>query len=399
MKKFRYIAIFCVLIIGGLIFFNCHINLVIERELDKKDLSEIKHEYGNVIRDRGGAIKNYACKKGDLLLLGSSELNSPVEQNPIRMFPSKDSNYDVIALGRAYTQSLQHSAILASTKGLKPNTKVAFVLSLPWFMEYQVLGDSDYESNFSPYQFYKMMSNKKVSDENKRYYAKRTYEMLKNSSNYQEETIYAKYYLKNDIIGKVTFNILKPYYLFKEYILENKDKIQTYKKIRNLKVKDNNKEVKEINWEDEKVRAQKQGEEKASGNPLLIDNEIYEKSIKGKYDEIKGKYKNVNLLECKEMYDYKYFLKVCKDLNVKPLIILMPVHGAAYDHMGVTREKRSAYYDIAEKLAKDNGFDVLNLKEKEYENYYMIDTIHLGCRGWLDVDKKIVDYYNITNQS
>ena len=76
MKKFRYIAIFCVLIIGGLIFFNCHMNLVIERQLDKKDLSEIKHEYGNVIRDRGGAIKNYACKKGDLLLLGSSELNS-----------------------------------------------------------------------------------------------------------------------------------------------------------------------------------------------------------------------------------------------------------------------------------------------------------------------------------
>ena len=190
---------------------------------------------------------------------------------------------------------------------------------------------------------------------------------------------------------------LNIYYLFKEYILENKDKIQTYRKVKDLKVKDNNKEVKEINWKDEEVKAQKQGEEKASGNPLLIDNEIYEKSVKDNYDKIKGKYQNVNLLECKEMYDYKYFLKVCKDLNVKPLIILMPVHGAAYDHMGVTREKRSAYYDIAEKLAKDNDFDVLNLKEKEYENYYMIDTIHLGWKGWLDVNKKIVDYYNVTS--
>ena len=39
------------------------------------------------------------------------------------------------------------------------------------------------------------------------------------------------------------------------------------------------------------------------------------------------------------------------------------------------------------------GVEMLDLTGREYEKYFMCDTMHLGWKGWLAVDKALIDYY------
>ena len=78
-------------------------------------------------------LKDDMHEDGDLILLGSSELSSEVYQNPINIFPFKGAEYDVSIYGRAYTQSLQHTAMLNSISNLKSDDKIALIVSSQWF--------------------------------------------------------------------------------------------------------------------------------------------------------------------------------------------------------------------------------------------------------------------------
>ena len=50
-------------------------------------------------------------------------------------------------------------------------------------------------------------------------------------------------------------------------------------------------------------------------------------------------------------------------------------------------------YDTIEDVAENYGFDVLNLRDKEYEHYYLKDAMHLGWKGWLNINEEISRYY------
>lgn len=400
MKKFRYIAIFCVLIITGIIFFDHRINLAIERELNKRDLSQIKHDYANIIRDRGGIIKDYACKKGDLLLFGSSELKSPAEQNPIRVFPNKGAEYDVSIYGREYTQCLQHAASINSINTLQPNSKVAILLTLQWFFYKDGVEKKDYECNFSKYQFLNVMNDKNITKKDKLYYAKRTADLLNETTDYEDMAIYAKLYSNDAVYSNVLLAMLKPYYAVQQNFLELKDKVQSYKKIKKMDIK---REVKinDVNWNKEKEKAEMQSKENTDNNVLKVNNDYYNKILKDKIDSMKDESSVIDMIGTKEYEDYRFLLNVCKNKGIKPLIILMPAHGAYYDYVGIGKEKRDYYYNEVTKMANEYGFDILSLQDKDYEDYYLWDVMHLGPKGWIDVDKKITDYYNknVTNQS
>ena len=60
----------------------------------------------------------------------------------------------------------------------------------------------------------------------------------------------------------------------------------------------------------------------------------------------------------------------------------------------MTKEARDNFYDRAENIAKEKGFDVLNLKAEEYTPYFMYDVIHLGWNGWIKVDENLYNHYS-----
>lgn len=393
MRKYKFYLIPIILITIFAMLFNLTINKEYEKLKDRKDISTLKHTYNHIVRDRGGLLKDQMHGEDDLMLLGSSELSSQVNQNPINFFPFKGAEYDVSIYGRAYTQALQHSTIISNTKNITNNDKIAIVVSAQWFERENGIDGSDFSVNFSELQFYEFFKNRNINKENKIYYAERISELLKQSGEYGEERIYANLYYKDSFITKGLLTILKPYYSLKEYMLETKDKVQTIKSIKDL---DDKKDIqfKDINWQEEYLKAEREGASKVSNNDINVDDEYYDTYLRDKYASLKGKWNNVDLLKSKELEDYKFFINTCKDINAKPLIILMPVNGLYYDHLGLTKEKRTEFYNTIESIAKENGFDVLNLQNKEYEKYYLSDVMHLGWKGWLNINEEMYNYFN-----
>ncbi|MBE6055214.1 MAG: D-alanyl-lipoteichoic acid biosynthesis protein DltD [Clostridium sartagoforme] len=393
MKKYKFflIPIICIFIFASL--FNVVIDKKYEDLIEKKDLTSMKHTYNQIIRDRGGVLKSQMKEDGDLMLLGSSELSSPVEQNPINMFPNNYAEYDVSIFGRAYTQSLQHSTILSNIEDIGKDDKVAIVISAQWFEYLSGIDGNDFSVNFSEQQFYEFFNNKNINKENKVYYAKRIAELLRKSGEYGEERIYANLYYRDNIITKITLTLLKPYYSLKEYMLETKDKVQTIKILEKLNNK-SEKSIKNIDWNEEYKKAEAEGKEKVTNNDIFVEDSYYDTYLRDKYDTLKDRWKDIDLLKSKELEDYKFFLDTCEQVGVKPLVILMPVNGLYYDHLGLDEEKRTEFYDTVEKLADDKGFEVLNLQNKEYEKYYLSDVMHLGWKGWLNINEEMYKYFN-----
>lgn len=392
MKKYKF---FLIPIISIFIFANIF-NIVIDRKykdlIESKDLTSIKHTYNQIIRDRGGMLKDQMKEDGDLILLGSSELSSEVNQNPINMFPNNYADYDVSIYGRAYTQSLQHATILSNISNIGENDKVAIVISAQWFENSTGIDGSNFSVNFSEQQFYEFFKNEKISKENKIYYAKRISELLKGSEEYIEERIYSNLYYRDNITSKITLSLLKPYYNLKEYMLKTKDKVQTIKLLQNLDEK-NEKTVKDIDWDEQYEIAEAEAEEKVTNNDIYVEDSYYDKYLRDTYDSLKDRWKDIDLVKSKEMEDYKFLLDTFNEIGVKPLVILMPVNGLYYDHLGLVEEKRTEFYNTVEEIAKDKGFDVVNLQNKEYEKYYLKDVMHLGWKGWLKVDEEISKYF------
>ena len=332
-------------------------------------------------------------KENDLMILGSSELASPVDQLPTNIFPFSGAEYDVSIYGRAYTQSLQHATIISNIQDISADDKIAIIISSQWFNDEPGIKSEDFLVNFSEKQFYDFFNNEKIKKENKIYYAKRISDLLRSSGEYNEERIYANLYYRDNLISKIGLTFLSPYYKFKNYMLDIKDKVQSIKLLKNLSNK-SQKNIKEINWENEYKKAEDEGKSKVTNNDIYVDDDYYDNNLRNVYDSLKNRLENINLLKSKELDDYKFLLEICKDNNIKPLIILMPVNGFYYDYLGFSKEKRTEFYDTLEIIAKEYDFETLNLQNKEYEKYYMYDVMHLGWKGWLNINEEMYKYFN-----
>lgn len=311
MKKYKFYLIPIVCILVFVSAFNMVVDKKYKKLLESKDITTLKHTYNQIIRDRGEVLKDSMHSDNDLMILGSSELSSPLDQNPVKMFPSKEANYDVSIYGRAHTQTLQHSAILSSTKNLSADDKIVIIISAQWFDFDPIKGNaSEFSVNFSDLQLYDFLNNDKLSKDSKKYYAERVGDLLEQSGEYTEEGIYAKLYSKDTIASNIILNILKPYYKFKEYMLVTKDKVQAIMAIDSLEDKISSDTLRRINWSQEYKKAEEQGESKVTNNDLYVDDDYYNTYIKDNYDSVKDKWKEKNLLSAPELDDYKLFLQV-----------------------------------------------------------------------------------------
>ncbi|MBW6411458.1 D-alanyl-lipoteichoic acid biosynthesis protein DltD [Clostridium weizhouense] len=378
------------------IIFTIGIDKSLDNKIDMlcktKDISLVGKVYGDAVKDKSAVIKDLLSAKGDLFLIGSSELGIDVEQNPINLFPIKGCGYDVSCFGRPYTQDLQQATYLGATN-LQSNQKVAFISSIQWFEDKNAIGPSHFAVNFSDIQFYKFLKNPKISDENKQYYAGRISKLLTKAKKNPAEAFYAKLYYNPTPTKKVLKLIFEPYYKTKQYLLNIKDKALIYKKLKSLP-DGAPKTGYTIDWKAEKSKAQDEINKTVSTNEFHISDKWYNKNLKKELDNLKLQSKDEDPVNSKEMDDYKFFLSVCKELDIKPYVILMPVNGWFYDYTGLTKDKRYQFYDKVKELAEGYNLEVLDLREHEYEKGFLIDPKHLGKTGWLKVSENIFNYFN-----
>ncbi|MEG1583729.1 MAG: D-alanyl-lipoteichoic acid biosynthesis protein DltD, partial [Anaerovorax sp.] len=150
-----------------------------------------------------------------------------------------------------------------------------------------------------------------------------------------------------------------------------------------------------VDWETSLKEAERAGARATDGNPYYVKNGYYFRHLKPHLKDKKDYNAEGSYTHSPEYRDLKCFLSVCKEQNIKPLLISIPVNGWWYDYVGFPKENRQQYYENIRRIAHDYGVDLADFSGNEYTKYFLEDTIHLGWKGWVLVNESI---YNFTKE-
>ena len=238
-----------------------------------------------------------------------------------------------------------------------------------------------------------MLNNEKISKETKEKLINRIIEITK--GNKQQNDIYKKYksYFidgKGTIVDKKLLELDNALYSFKL-------KLKFYENHAKSDYPSLGDKIPDYNWEQMTEQFVAEVKKKTDNNDYAVDNNYYNTYLRNRYTSLKDSNKDLSYLESPEYSDMELFLTVAKELGIEVEVIILPVNGKWNDYTGVSREMREKTYKKIENIAKSHGVTVLNYGNKEYEDYFLFDVMHVGVKGWMEVEKELYKFANQDN--
>ncbi len=387
MKSWRNLLI----AFGVFLLFWGGLNAFLSWQIKSRYNYRVNIDAGDFRKGTGVCLQQTSLDKGDIMMFGSSELGSFVDQTAVKFFPTKDVPYMINPIGRAGVLTLE-DALNIQNLDFSKNKKVVILLSYSWFAQDSASPDSFY-ANFSKIKFYRFMTDLSVPTDEKMRMASRVSSLIRTYKNTNDFDAYA--YAELCKKGCAAFPAIQvvsyPYLLLQEALLTTKDLAASYLYIKDMPPYDM-KPAGDVDWDSEYNLAEEQGRANVSDSQFYFDR-AYAKKIKDILPGQKNIDSGINLTTSQEFKDYDLLLKTCVRKNIKPLIIVQSVNGWYYDYRGVSSEKRDALYKELCQMAASYGFTAYDMSGVEYTPYTFYDHWHLGWKGWLYVNQKITDYF------
>ena len=319
-------------------------------------------------------------------LFGTSELERECDDtaHPTTFFDKYDTGFSLVCIGNAGCQSLWQAMELAAleNEGAVKGDRIALMLGTQWFMD-DGLTESAFAKRFSDETFSLVMANPKLSAETKREIYDRCVAMgsdpkhldaLADSSlpsriNRAFSDIPGNHDRSDDILS------------FLNEAATPIDKLPSERAAL-------------PSWDDLNAITESEGIASCTNNDLGIYDDYYT-NVFLEQDE---KNREENAPQCnewskKEFGDFKIFLDVCRDLGIRPLIVIQPAMGAYYDNTAYNQESRQLFYDQVRAVVDEAGAELLDLSVYEYDKYYLRDVMHPEWKSWVIVDQKLCEIY------
>lgn len=349
-------------------------------------------------------VEQSAARENNVIIYGSSELRTfDVSTHPANFFSGQRSGIQVNLVGRGSCQSLIHAISIAATGEALTGKKVVLITSPQSYVEGGIAPDL-FMANFSEQQYTELMMDKTIPREMKLYISQRVrelsdeYNSITGSSlnKYNASGIMSADAAREDLLTSAKDLFLKPYYLFGNWLLNLKDKASAGNLIRKVGQEPAGPaENGEIDWELELEKAIGEAKRLTDNNEFGILNDYYTTYIGRKLNQQKDKDKNLSYSKSKEYKDLELLLDLCRLKGIEPLFIHVPLHGKWSDYTGFTQERREEYYqNVRDIVSRYDNVEMLDLTGYEYDEYFLCDVMHLGWKGWLEVDKAIDRYYH-----
>ena len=323
-----------------------------------------------------------------LVLLGSSELTATINE---RYHPNKIFNYEdfnIMQIGTGYSQNIVQASTLGSIEGAMKNKKVAIVESVQWFAKGGLQNDA-FLNKASQEHIYNTMINDKISKKTKEKLINRVIELTSNSK--AQNDIYRKYkqyFIENkgSFIGEKMLALDNDIYSFK-------NKIQFYINKDKMNYPFSGKNTPNYDWNSLTNDFVEEVKKTTNNNEYAVDNKYYNTYLAKNYSTFRDSNKGISYLESPEYIDYEIFLDVAKELGMKVEVIIFPVNGKWNDYTGVSKEMREqAYRNIEEMAKKYDNVKVLNYGNREYDDYFLFDVMHVGVKGWMEVERELYKF-------
>ena len=135
------------------------------------------------------------------------------------------------------------------------------------------------------------------------------------------------------------------------------------------------------------------GLESCTNNEYGVYDDYFSTYISERYEAYKNSDANNSYCESPEYDDLRLFLDVCRETNLEPMIVSMPVNGGWYDYTGFSVEDREQYYQNIRDICNEYDVRLTDFSDKEYELYFLKDIMHIGWKGWVYLDEEAYDFY------
>ena len=322
-----------------------------------------------------------------LVLLGSSELVATKDEayHPNRIFNYKDFN--IMQIGTSYSQNIVQASTLGSIESAMTKRKVAIIESVQWYEKDGIHPDA-FLNKASQEHIFNTLANEKLSKETKKKLINRIIEIT--NGNKQQNEIYRKY---KDVLVENKGNIIE------KKLLDLDTKLYAFKLKQNFYKNQGKADyplsgeiMPTYDWEQMTKKFVEDVEKKTDNNDYAVDNHYYNTYLKKRYESLKDSNKDLSYLESPEYSDFEIFLTVAKELGIEVEVIIFPVNGKWNDYTGVSKAMREQTYKKIEGIANQYGAKVLNYGNREYEKYFLFDVMHVGVKGWMEVEKELYTF-------
>lgn len=348
---------------------------------------------------QGLILQEKALESSDVLpVYGSSEFSAVSEFHPSTFFNGKKDGFVPFLIGRGGSQSLVHVLSLAAQGEKLQGKKVMIILSPQWFLSEGIT--SQYlKQNFSPLQTYQILYNPDISGEIKQELSSRLLEFPEVLKKYPMLKQNLKYYSKIETHDTPLKSLVHWTGRAEQLGLEVLDVYNTatfVPLVNKQTIAQNaaNNAPQTPDWGKLEEAAEKKGLESTGNNSWGILNSYYTEYLEPDLAKSSGSQSQAKLYPSPEYQDLQLLMKVLKEQGAKAMFVIVPVNGFWYDYTGFPVQERAAYYTRIKTMVQENGFELADFSQHEYDRYFLQDIMHLGWKGWVAVDQAMDQFYH-----
>ena len=339
-----------------------------------------------------------AAEPDSLIVFGSSELKTTdICTHPANFFAEKRCGFQVDLVGRGSCQSLVHALSIAGSGEALRGKKVVLITAPQSYVEGGIAPDL-FMANFSGQQALRMLADDTIPDEIKQYLSSRVQQLMAQygaeygaaPEAYTAAGLLTKAVAAENALAQA---LLCPYAAVSRWLLDTKDAataagiMRAYSDVTAAGPQ-------EVDWDAELEAALCQAQQMATNNDFFMLDGYYSTYVGRKLSQFEGRDADLSYAVSPEYDDLRCLLELCRVKELDVLFVHVPMHGSWNDYTGFTAEKRAAYYEaVREIVTQYDNVTLLDLTPMEYEPYFLCDTMHLGWKGWLEVDRAIVQFY------
>ncbi|MBQ6431054.1 MAG: D-alanyl-lipoteichoic acid biosynthesis protein DltD [Oscillospiraceae bacterium] len=344
-------------------------------------------------------LREAARQPDTLLIFGSSELKTTdICSHPANFFADRRCGFQVNLIGRGSCQSLVHALAIAAGGDALNGKKVVLITAPQSYVEDGIAADL-FMANFSELQVLAMLDDDTISDEVKTYLSSRIQALIdryneENGTSLQRNTAAGLLTdAKRDGNGLIS-SLLLPYRALSYWALDCKDKVEARAILRDYNDVPVPQEEAPIDWDAEEQAALAQAAQMVTNNDFSMQDDYYSTYVGRKLDQQEGKDSALSYDVSPEYDDLRCLLEICRLKGMDVLFVHVPMNGKWNDYTGFSADRRESYYEKVRAITEEyENVTLLDLTRFEYEPYFLCDTMHLGWKGWLEVDRAIIEFY------
>ena len=379
----------------GIAFVLALLTLALYLQVINQKLANYYHVSDNSIRYnfeftkyKGRDILKDNIDDKTLVVLGSSELGR-VSEHPFHI--KQLFNYDdfhIMAIGGGNFQNIIQASMLGSLGNDFPKKKFILSESFIWFDQFG-MNPKAFLSRVSNEHVYYTLINSKISKETKEKFMKRVLELSKDNKNvhetferYKRRLVDHKGTMLDDWLIKMDVE---------KFALNNK--ISFYFTGDVTPIPSSGPVTPNYDWKELQNKYLNDAKVRTEGNDFGIEKRYYASEIQNRLEKLKNSAAKYKYDISTEYDDYALVLQMAKEMGLEVEVVNFPINGKWYDYIGIGPEQRAIYAKKITEITESFGYKIMDLTSKEYEPYYMYDTVHPGWKGWPEVAEEMLKFY------